>query len=148
MKAITVKQAAKEDINWVNSQYNTINFVSSNFENEFIIIAKVGNENAGIGRLVKIDPTNIELGGIYVLPDYRKLGVADAIVRELCNKKPFKQVAIWCLPFENLHDFYAKFGFKKFQNKEVPDEIISKLNWCNSDNKYGKKVILLYKEVL
>ena len=145
MKRVIVKQIQPNQIEWVNSRYNEIDFVKSNFENEFIVIAKVGNENAGLGRLVRIDEKNIELGGIYVLPSFRGLGVAESIVRSLCEENPFKEAAIWCLPFKNLLKFYAKFGFKKHERGKIPEEIMKKLEYCNSGDKYGKEVLLLFK---
>ena len=146
MKRVTVKQAVQNEINWVNSKYDEVNFVKSNFENEFIVIANVENEKAGLGRLVKIDDENIELGGIYVFPDFRGLGVAENIVRNLCEKNPFQAATIWCLPFENLLAFYSKFGFEKYTSGKVPEEISGKLEWCNSGDRYEKEVFLLSKK--
>lgn len=146
MKTITVKQAEINEINWINTKYNEVDFVKSNYENEYIVIAKVENENAGLGRLVKIDEDNIELGGIYAFPNFRGLGVAENIVRNLCEKNPFSASTIWCLPFENLLNFYSKFGFENCENIKAPEEVTKKLEWCNSENKYGKKVLLLCKK--
>ena len=145
MSKVTIRQAEKNDINWINSKYREVDFVKSNYENEYIVIAKVENENAGLGRLVKIDENNIELGGIYVFPNFRGLGIAENIVRNLCEKNPFGESTIWCLPFENLLKFYSKFGFEKCENITAPGKVASKLNWCNSESKYGKKVLLLCK---
>ncbi|WFO16925.1 hypothetical protein M601_003870 [Cellulophaga baltica 4] len=63
MKKITIKSAKKDELSWINSKYNEVNFVASTFENEYIVIASVDNEKAGIGRLVRIDNGHIELGG-------------------------------------------------------------------------------------
>lgn len=145
MNAVTVIQADRNEIDWINSKYTEIGFVKSNYDNEFIVIAKVENKNAGLGRLVKIDDKNIELGGIYTFPDFRGLRVAENIVSNLCNKNPYKESTIWCLPFENLLSFYSKFGFKNHYKGAVPEEVGKKLEWCNSNNRYEKKVVLLYK---
>jgi predicted GNAT family N-acyltransferase len=146
MKTVTVKQAEKKELNWINSKYSEVNFVKSNYENEYIVIAKVENENAGLGRLVKIDNNNIELGGIYTFPNFRGLGVAENIVRNLCEKNPFDKSTIWCLPFENLLNFYSKFGFENCENIKAPKEVAEKLEWCNTESKYGKKVLLICKK--
>jgi len=146
MKKVIINQADKNEIKWVNSKYAEIGFVTSNPDNEFIIIAKVGNKNAGLGRLVKIDDNNIELGGIYTFPDFRGLRIAESIVRTLCEKNPYKVSTIWCLPFENLVNFYSKFGFKNYQKGSVPKQVEKKIEWCNSNNTYEKKVVLLYKD--
>lgn len=146
MKNIAVNQAEKTDIEWINKQYSEIDFVKSNYNNEFIVIAKVENENAGLGRLVKIDDHNTEMGGIYVLPLFRSLGVAEKIVSQLCEKNPFETSTIWCLPFDHLLNFYSKFGFTKYENGNIPDEIVKKHNWCNTGNNYEHSVSLLYKK--
>ncbi|MCK8523490.1 GNAT family N-acetyltransferase [Aquimarina sp. D1M17] len=146
MKTVTIKHAEKHELDWINAKYNEIDFVESNYENEYIVIAKVENENAGLGRLVKIDDNNAELGGIYTFPNFRGLGVAENIVQNLCEKKPFGESNIWCLPFENLLNFYSKFGFKIYNSIKVPEKIIRKLEWCNSESNYGKKVLLLCKK--
>jgi len=142
---VTVKQAKKNDISWINAKYSEVDFVKSNYDNEYIVIAKVENENAGIGRLVKIDKNNIELGGIYSFPDFRGLGVAENIVRNLFEENPFDKSIIWCLPFENLLNFYSKFGFKNCENIKAPEKVARKLEWCNTESIYGKKVLLLCK---
>ena len=141
-----ITTAERNDLEWVNSKYAEINFVKSNFDKEFIAVARIENQNAGLGRLVKIDDKNIELGGIYTFPEFRSIGVAENIVAYLCKKNPFKQSIIWCLPFENLSDFYCRFGFEKYQDGDIPKEINEKLEWCNTNDKYKKKVILLYKK--
>ncbi|MBA6315994.1 GNAT family N-acetyltransferase [Cellulophaga baltica] len=145
MKKITIKSAKKDELSWINSKYNEVNFVASTFENEYIVIASVDNEKAGIGRLVRINNGHIELGGIYVFPNFRGLGVAENIVKNLCNQNPFLPITIWCLPFEKLSEFYAKFGFKNCSDTKVPEKIATKLEWCNSKSKYDEKVVLLCK---
>ncbi|MBW1299013.1 GNAT family N-acetyltransferase [Aquimarina litoralis] len=147
MSKITVIRAEKEDINWINKKYTEVDFVASNYEDEYIVIAKIDNENAGLGRLVKIDKNNIELGGIYVFPNFRGKGIAENIVQALLAKNPFDKTTIWCLPFENLLNFYFKFGFDLCENIPPPEKIADKLKWCNSESTYNKKVVLLCKKM-
>lgn len=147
MKKISVQRARIIDLDWINSAYDEIGFVQSNYENEYIVIAMVDNDNAGMGRLVVIDDQHIELGGIYVLPKYRGLGIAKTIVQSLCRDNPFdKSFTIWCLPFEHLVPFYSIFGFSTLPNIPHPKDIEKKLTWCNTDNRYEKKVVLLHKK--
>lgn len=146
MKTISIEQAKKEDIKWINSKYSEVNFINSNFQNEFIVVAKIENQKAGIGRLVIINKKNIELGGIYVFPNFRRLGVAEKIVDYLITNNPFNNSIIWCLPFENLLNFYLKFNFKLITlESKIPDELIKKYKWCNSNIQYSEKVLILRK---
>ncbi|TPN87218.1 GNAT family N-acetyltransferase [Aquimarina algicola] len=144
-RKVTIKQAQRHEIDWVNAKYGEVDFVNSTYDNEFIVIANVEDENAGLGRLVKIDDTNIELGGIYTFSNFRGLGVAAHIVSGLIDKNPFEQSTIWCLPFENLLNFYTRFGFEMYQNGTIPESIEKKLKWCNTNDMYDKKVMLLCK---
>ncbi|CAM1343554.1 GNAT family N-acetyltransferase [Tenacibaculum amylolyticum] len=145
MKEITIRQANAHEIEWINSKYEDVGFVASNFDNEFIIIASIENQPAGLGRLVIIDEQNIELGGIYVFPNHRGLGIADKIVSYLCEHNPFKNTTIWCLPFENLQNFYYKFGFKNSNQRMAPLKVAEKHQWCNANEAYQKEVLLLSK---
>jgi len=146
MVEVKLRQAYTSEIDWVNRKYQEVNFVKSDYNNEFIVIAEIDGENAGLGRIVKIDEKNVELGGILVFPHFRGLGVAGHIVKALCDGNPFKKSVIWCLPFMNLLHFYTKFGFKLQADITAPKKIAEKLNWCNTDNKYEKEVLLLAKK--
>lgn len=142
---ISIRIADQSQIDWINSMYDQVHFQKSDFNNEFILIAEVGGQRAGIGRLVKIDDANVELGGIYVFPAFQKRGVAAELVENLCSMNPFKRHTLWCLSFEDLVHFYGRFGFERCWNKEVPIKIVKKQAWCNSDKRYSKRVFLLCK---
>ena len=145
MEEIITRRAKKSEIDWINSSYAEVNFVPSNFDKEFIVVAEQNNQKCGLGRVVRIDNFNLELGGIYVFQSHRGKGVAQHIVRFLCDENTFEQSRIWCLPFDNLSSFYKKFDFKETSviDHEIPIEIIEKYNWCN--NNYEKPVLLLLK---
>lgn len=146
MTNIKIREARENEIQWVNKQYAEIDFKESNFENELIVIAEIENLNCGLGRIVKINHDNYELGGIYVFQAFRNKGVAEKIVEFLICSKFLEDKTIWCLPFENLEKFYTKFGFTTAEKNrpQPPKEIIEKYNWCN--NTYEKKVLLMVKE--
>ncbi|TSE05313.1 GNAT family N-acetyltransferase [Aquimarina algiphila] len=141
---ITVRKAIHSEMDWINMKYKEVDFTSSNFDTEDIVIAEIENQKCGLGRLTKIDADHLELGGIYVFSKYRGLGIADAIVKKLLElTTPEKRV--WCLPFKNLKSFYSKFDFVDYQkyNYQIPDKVFSKYQWCNST--YDKEVLLLVK---
>lgn len=92
----------------------------------------------------EIDLKNSELGGIYVLEDFRGKGIASKIVSQLVSlSKKYKYV--YCIPFEHLERFYKNFGFQNVNDTEnVPDKIIKKHRWCNEY--YEEKTLLLVKK--
>jgi N-acetylglutamate synthase-like GNAT family acetyltransferase len=142
---INIRIATFKDLDWINQQYKTINFLESNLENEDIIIAEANGIKAALGRLQKIKTESSELGGIYVLPKYRKNGIARKIVSELIIIGKKYQI-IYCLPFSHLQDFYISFGFDLvLDTKKVPGKVLNKHKWCNST--YNDKVLLLAKQM-
>ena len=146
MNEIKIRKAKEIEIEWINKKYAEVDFKKSVFENELIVIAEYKNFNSGLGRIVKIDELNYELGGMYVFQEFRNIGIAEKIVEFLIHRENLKQKYIWCLPFENLENFYTKFGFKMAKKTKIesPKEITEKYNWCN--NTYEKKVLLMVKE--
>lgn len=129
-----------EDLYWVNDIYAGINFKLSE-EKDFHVSATIDGKLAGIGRLVNIDGRNGELGGIYVLPEFRGKKVAEEIVRRLVSQSDFP--VLWCIPFEPLEKFYRKFGFREVIEEIVPAAIQEKVNWC--EGRYPDKAILLVR---
>ncbi|MES2527055.1 MAG: GNAT family N-acetyltransferase [Bdellovibrionota bacterium] len=127
-----------EDLYWINDIYAGIKFKLSN-ENDFHVSATIDGKLAGIGRLVNVDGKNGELGGIYVLPEFRGKKVAKEIVRRLLSESNFP--VLWCIPFEPLEKFYRKFGFRNVMNETIPSAIQEKLDWC--EGRYPDKAILL-----
>jgi|SRR6185295_1951737 len=140
---LRVRRVRQDEIEWVNKKYDEVGFPHSSFSDEFIAIAELDNEKAGIGRLIPIDDKNAEMGGMYVFENYRNKGIASKIIEFLLqNSNKFER--IYCLPFENLEEYYGKFGFKITpveDYKNVPKKILEKLEWCNRS--FDKKVLLL-----
>ena len=124
----------------VNPYYEEIKFKHT-APADFQILLSLTGKVAGMGRLVKIDEKNGELGGIYVLPDFRGQKLAEKIVSFLIEKNAYP--VLWCLPFEPLESFYRKFGFTDVLNQIVPREIQEKLDWC--EGRYPDKAILLVR---
>ncbi len=141
---ISVIKATPSQIGWVNHQYEKIGFATSTFDNEYIAIAQKAGVKCGLGRITYIDQYNIELGGIYVFENFRKMGVADQIVKHLLERLD-QNKTVWCLPFYHLLNFYEGFGFEdqKKHNYKIPEKILSKYEWCNKT--YQKEVLLLAK---
>lgn len=124
-----VRAAKREEMEWVNACYDEVEFVHSNFERETIAIAEWNSQKAGLGRLVKLDSKNLELGGMYVFEAFRGKGIAKEIVLFLLAQAQTSQT-IYCIPFAKLTTFYHQFGFLPCQELGVPEKIVSKYRWC------------------
>lgn len=139
-----IRNATYNDLEWINKQYSIINFLHSDLEDEDIVIAEIEGKNVALGRLQKIGTEESELGGIYVLPEYRKLGIGRKIVSKLV-KIGSRYKKIYCLPFANLQEFYCSFGFEIIETfEDIPEKVLKKHQWCNST--YDVRVLLLAKQ--
>lgn len=138
---LKLRTAKKSEIEWVNSCYNQVEFVHSNFDNEIIAIAELDGQKAGLGRLIKIDEHHLELGGMYVFENFRNKGIAKEIVKFLLTYVQSSQ-KVYCIPFEHLLEFYKQCGFTNCSNLELtPLKILEKFNWCQE--KYAHPTALL-----
>jgi len=136
--------ATKNELQWVNEQYQKIGFVPSDLENETIAIVTYKDKYAGVGRIIYLNEEEVEIGGIYILDEFRGLSLANELVDYLvkdARKSNLKEV--YCLPFEELKHFYGKFGFEEvdYEDKQINTHILKKLRWCLYN--YEKKVLLL-----
>ncbi|MEW6736933.1 MAG: GNAT family N-acetyltransferase [Acidobacteriota bacterium] len=138
---IRVRKAEADEITWINSCYDTVEFLHSDLGNEVVAIAEVDNQRAGLGRLVKVGDDIFELGGMLVFEQYRGLGLSKKII-EFLIKQATCYKAIYCIPFEHLDKLYYSMGFNNCNNfTSVPEKVIDKYNWCKSH--YPHNVLLL-----
>jgi N-acetylglutamate synthase-like GNAT family acetyltransferase len=131
MTTIQIRQAIAEEIGWINERYDEVGFVHSDLTRDYVAIAEVDRSRAGLGRLVHIDQGIAELGGIFVVPEFRRQGLAASIVRFLIGQSGTCST-IYCLPFAHLSGFYESFGFAACQRSPfIPEEVRNKHAWCN-----------------
>ncbi|OKA29592.1 GNAT family N-acetyltransferase [Bacillus cereus] len=140
---MSIHMATSNDLEWINNQYDSIGFVRSDLKRDKVAIITYNNAYAGVGRLVQIDEDTLEMGGIYILPQFRGLQLAGELVSFLVETAKNLQVPnVYCLPFEELENFYKKYGYTEVDTtKEVVHPIIlEKYNWCLGH--YDKHVLL------
>ncbi|KZN47758.1 GNAT family N-acetyltransferase [Pseudoalteromonas luteoviolacea] len=140
---VTIRIAKQEEIHWVNEQYQRISFKLSNPEHDLIAIAVIDGQKVGVGRVQTLSDKDAELGGMYVNPDFRGVGIAAKLASFLVeNANNFQRV--YCLPFSHLAEFYEKLGFARVKEQSTaPDLILSKHHWCNEI--YDHETLLFVK---
>lgn len=141
---MSIKRVTPAELTWVNQQYEHIGFQPSTLDNEIIAIVMSQDDDAGVGRLVKLNDHEAELGGIYILDEFRGQSLAHEIVAFLVDEsKRLGLETVYCIPFEELQHFYKKFGFHEFDVSAptVEPKILAKYHWCLE--RYDKKVLLL-----
>ncbi|MGG0722398.1 GNAT family N-acetyltransferase [Bacillus mycoides] len=140
---MSIQLAASKDLEWINNQYESIGFVPSDLKRDKVAIITYNGEFAGVGRLVQIDEDTIEMGGIFILPKFRGLQLAGELVLFLVQTaKELHIQNVFCLPFEELKNFYKKYGFTEVDTTQevVHPIILKKYNWCLKT--YDKHVLL------
>ncbi|MBP3972854.1 GNAT family N-acetyltransferase [Bacillus sp. WL1] len=140
---MSIQMATSNDLEWINNQYDSIGFVRSDLKRDKVAIITYNNEYAGVGRLVQIDEDTLEMGGIYILPQFRGLHLAGELVSFLVETAKKLQVPnVYCLPFEELEKFYKKYGYIEVDTTKefVHPIILKKYNWCLDH--YDKHVLL------
>ncbi len=137
--SIFVRAVKSNELDWANQQYHSIDFVpTDSCDRQFI--AEIESQRVGLGRLVHITDQIWELGGIYVLPEWRGRSVAREIVKYLLQQAG--NVHLYCLPFTNLGRFYQEMGFVNcFNSSRIPEKIKQKYQWCQKT--YSQGVLLL-----
>ncbi|EJQ95062.1 GNAT family N-acetyltransferase [Bacillus cereus] len=140
---MSIQLATSKDLEWINNRYESIGFVPSDLKRDKVAIITYNGEYAGVGRLVQIDKDTIEMGGIFILPKFRGLQLAGELVLFLVQTaKELHIQNVFCLPFEELKNFYKKYGFTEVDTTQevVHPIILKKYNWCLKT--YDKHVLL------
>jgi RimJ/RimL family protein N-acetyltransferase len=122
-----VRRARPEELGEVNSIYSAIDFKPSH-PGDLQLVADSGGSLVGLGRLVPVTSSLLELGGIWVADHFRGDGTARTLVSALLDAAPPQPLA--CLPFSRLELFYASFGFAPWDPKDAPPALQDKLAFC------------------
>ena len=142
MARLRIRQASPAELAWANARYAEIDFAPSS-EADFIAIAEVDGVKAGLGRMAPIDDGHAELGGMFVLPEYRGQSIAAGIVEFLLQRAA--RTTVFCIPFSHLEHFYRSFGFlPPDESVKIPSPIAEKFAWCKRT--YATPVALLHRK--
>ena len=129
------------ELAWANDRYAEVDFLPSS-TTDFIAVALVDGKPAALGRVTEVAPRTGELGGMYVFPGFRGLGIAKHLIDYLVAECGLE--ALFCLPFDHLANLYASAGFLPHSgDTPVPDKVQSKHAWCNAH--YPDPVLLMVR---
>lgn len=130
-KAIMLHVATAQEFAWINARYDEVKFVHSDPAHDLVMIAEVGGEKAGLGRLVRVADDAAELGGMLVMEEFRGSGIAHRLVDALLLEAT-RYSRVYCLPFVHLQGFYRQHGFVDVADfSQVPQQVLEKHDWCN-----------------
>ncbi|MDF1654498.1 MAG: GNAT family N-acetyltransferase [Coxiellaceae bacterium] len=129
---LMIRLVKEEEIEWINETYVMQGFNPSEFERDILILAESDGKTAGFGRLIKIDNDSVEMGGIYIFPEFRHRNCANQIITYLLERSN-KWKNVYCVPPLSMYSLYENFGFKASDHLDtVPEFIIKKYDWDRS----------------
>lgn len=137
---LKIEIAGFAELSWINKYYEEISFKLTS-PTDFQVYVTMNGKVAGLGRIVHVDELNGELGGIYVLPEFRGQKIAEEVVSSLLSHNTYP--TLWCIPFQPLEKFYRKFHFGDAGNVVIPEGVREKFAWCKG--RYPDPAILLVK---
>jgi ribosomal protein S18 acetylase RimI-like enzyme len=76
-------------------------------------------EQVGFARVITDLATYAYLCDVFILPDYRKLGLSKWLMHIITNHPELQGVRRFMLATKDAHSLYSKYGFKPIDNPEL-----------------------------
>jgi GNAT superfamily N-acetyltransferase len=96
----------------------SIQTVETTIKNSYCIGVFDGEKQVGFARTVTDYSTFAYLMDVFVIEEYRGLGLSKLMMDELFYKSELKNVKRWILMATDAKDLYFKYGFKPVENPE------------------------------
>ncbi|MGZ9819348.1 GNAT family N-acetyltransferase [Peribacillus simplex] len=83
---------------------------------------EIGNEvseQVGFARVITDLATHAYLCDVFILPDYRKLGLSKWLMDVITNHSELEGVRRFMLATNDAHSLYKKYGFNQIDNPEL-----------------------------
>ncbi|MCT4479069.1 GNAT family N-acetyltransferase [Peribacillus sp. NPDC101481] len=83
---------------------------------------EIGNEDieqVGFARVITDLATHAYLCDVFILPDYRKLGLSKWLMEVITNHSELEGVRRFMLATNDAHSLYKKYGFNQIDNPEL-----------------------------
>jgi GNAT superfamily N-acetyltransferase len=119
-----LREAAERDRPAVNAIYAALGFMPWDPKQDQLIVAVAGDRLVGCGRLQRY-ANAVELGGMYVHPNFRGQGIARQILKSLVDLLGGE--TCYCIPFDHLIPFYEQFGFVPGPRENLPQAVAEKV---------------------
>ncbi|MFJ7512083.1 GNAT family N-acetyltransferase [Peribacillus simplex] len=77
------------------------------------------SEQVGFARVITDLATHAYLCDVFILPDYRKLGLSKWLMDVITNHSELEGVRRFMLATNDAHSLYKKYGFNQIDNPEL-----------------------------
>lgn len=102
-------------------------------ENSLTVSAFLGGQQVGYARLVTDYATFAWLCDVYVHPDHRGLGIAQAMITALQEREELATLRRWVLATADAHKLYEKFGYEPVPAERWMHRVMPKSAWTELD---------------
>ncbi|MDM5312671.1 GNAT family N-acetyltransferase [Peribacillus frigoritolerans] len=82
-------------------------------------IGNEGGDQVGFARVITDLATHAYLCDVFILPDYRKLGLSKWLMDVITNHSELKEVRRFMLATNDAHSLYKKYGFNQIDKPEL-----------------------------
>ncbi|SIQ02861.1 Ribosomal protein S18 acetylase RimI [Peribacillus simplex] len=82
-------------------------------------VGNEGSEQVGFARVITDLATHAYLCDVFILPDYRKLGLSKWLMDVITNHSELEGVRRFMLATNDAHSLYKKYGFNQIDNPEL-----------------------------
>jgi GNAT superfamily N-acetyltransferase len=94
-------------------------------KNSFCFGVYMGNSQAGFARVVTDKATFAYICDVFILPEFRALGLSKWLIQTIVNHPELKGLRRWSLATADAHSLYSQFGFTQITNPEKWMEIFT-----------------------
>jgi GNAT superfamily N-acetyltransferase len=78
-----------------------------------------GNRQVGFARVISDHATIAYLGDVFVLPEYRGIGLSKWLIECIVGHPELQGLRRWILATRDAHGLYEKFGFTPLKKPEI-----------------------------
>lgn len=105
--------------------------VEKSIENSFCFGVFADDYQIGFARVISDHTTFAYLADVFILPEYRNLGLSKKLVKEIMEHPELQNLRRWMLATADAHTLYAQFGFTALASPEKMMEIVKKNMYVN-----------------
>ncbi len=119
MADFTIREALDSESGQFSELINLVGINPTGLDwKRFIVAVDPGGKVIGCGQIKPHGSDILELASIAVLPEFRGLGVARAVMEELLLKESHRPLYLMCMAHNG--PMYEKFGFLNLAPEEMP----------------------------
>lgn len=95
----------------------SFDLVNTSVQNSLCFGVYHQNKQIGFARVITDQATFAYLSDVFILPDYRKMGLSKWLIQIICDHSYLKNVRRFVLATADAHGLYKQFGFVEMKSQ-------------------------------